>query len=468
MHRKSMTALIGLLLVMSLLVAACGGRQEVVGEEPAAEAEEAAADESAEEEATDEAAEEEAAEEEAEPTEEPAEEMEEAAADEGVIKIGALAPLSAPGTVVGGEAMRDAMMIAESDINAAGGILGREVEVIIEDSEGLPERGTAVMEKLINQDGVVAVGGGYHSSVGVASKEVAADNNIPVVFAETWNDTITSSMLDQVFRIAPLSSEVAAVDVKFIQTLPGIEKVVILTENTDYGIPAAEATTEGLAEAGIEAVTFSVDIGTQDYSGIIERVRAEEPDLIMVLATGEASYNFQQQAAEGGIGPGDVPMICNQVSLESQAFWTNVPDGNLCIMRRIGLPVTLYNDNAKSFLAQYAERTGKNAAESYALEAYDSIMVIAQAINEAGSTDPDAIITALENIEHVGTLGTIYFPYGRENLPADNGVEDKFWHQWPDPAITMVQYQEVGQDSNDAPIVYPEVYQTGDVILAGQ
>ena len=64
--------------------------------------------------------------------------------------------------------MRDAMLIAAEEINERGGLLGRPVELIIVDSEGLPERGTAVMEKLINQDNVVAVGGGYHSSVGVA------------------------------------------------------------------------------------------------------------------------------------------------------------------------------------------------------------------------------------------------------------------------------------------------------------
>ncbi len=444
----TMRWIIASLMILAFVLSACAAQQEVVGEtaaEPAAEATEAPAEEASEE------------------------ASEEMAAEEGdVIRIGALAPLSAPGTVVGGEAMRDAMKIAESDINARGGLLGKMVEVIIEDSEGLPERGMAVMEKLISQDGVVAVGGGYHSSVGVASKEVAADNNVPVVFAETWNDTITSSMLDQIFRIAPLSSEVAKVDVEFIKTLEGIEKVVILTENTDYGIPAAESNKAGLEEAGIEVEVFSVDIGTQDYSGIIERIKAEGPDLIQSLATGEASFNFNQQAAEAGIGPGDVPTLCNQVSLESGAFWTNVPDGNYCFVRRIGLPVSLYNDNALAFLEQYSEMTGKTSAESYALEAYDSVMIIAQAIEEAGSTDADAIIAALEGINHAGTLGDINFPYGSANTPADNDAEDKFWHQWPDPAITIVQYQEEGQDSTVAPIVYPDTYKTDDLILVGQ
>ncbi|MEZ4712997.1 MAG: ABC transporter substrate-binding protein [Caldilineaceae bacterium] len=458
-------------LVLILALAACGGQQEVVGEESPAEA--AAEEDAAEEAAAEEAPAEEAPAEEAEATEEPAEEAEAAAPAGDVLKLGALAPLSAPGTVVGGEAMVDAMRIAEEELNANGGILGRPVELIIEDSEGLPERGAAAMEKLINQDGVVAVGGGYHSSVGVASKEVAHNNGIPVVFAETWNDTITGDGQAEIFRIAPLNSEVSAVDVKFIlymrDTLGAvIEKVVIITENTDYGIPAAEATTNGLAEAGIAAETFTTDIGTQDFSGIIERVRAEEPDYIMVLNTGESAYNFIQQAAEAGIGPQDVPMQCNQVALESGAYWTNVPDGNYCFVRRVGLPVELYNDVATSFVERYIERTGKQAAESYALEAYDSIMIIAQAIEEAGSTDPQAIITALENIEYVGALGTITFPVNSTNPPEAAGKEPKWWHQFPDPAITMVQYQEPGQDSTVAAVVYPEIYQTGEIIWVGE
>lgn len=446
-------------LMLALALAACGApaAQETVGEEAPAATEASATEAPAEEAPTEETAAQEA----------PAEE---AAAPEGdVIKIGALAPLSAPGAVVGGEAMVDAMRIAEDELNANGGILGRPVEVVIADSEGLPERGTAAMEKLINQDNVVAVGGGYHSSVGVAAKEVAHDNGIPVVFAETWNDTITSSMLPEIFRIAPLNSEVSAVDVNFLTSLPyPIEKVVILTENTDYGIPAAESTTNGLAEAGIDATTFTVDIGTQDYAGIIERVRAENPDFIMVLATGEASYNFAQQAAEAGIGPQDVPMLCNQVSLESQAFWTNVPDGNDCFVRRVGLPVDLYNDVATSFTERYVERTGKQAPESYALEAYDSIMIIAQAIEEAGTTDSAAIIDALENIDYVGALGEITFPVNSANPPDAAGKDPKWWHQFPNPAITIVQYQEEGQDSNDSPVVYPDVYKTGDIVWVGR
>ena len=378
------------------------------------------------------------------------------------IKIGGIAPLSAPGTVVGGEAMRDAMLIAQDDLNAAGGALGCQVEVVIADSEGLPEKAKAIMEKLITQDGVVAVGGGYHSSVGVASKDVANARGIPVVYAETWNDTITGDKQKYIFRIAPLSSWASATIWQHALKTPGIKKVAILTENTDYGIPAAEETTKGLKSGGVDTVTFSVDIGTQDYAGIVERIKAEKPDMIITLATGEAGYNFAQQAADAGIGPMDVPFHASQVSLESKAYWENVPDGNMAFVQRIGVPENLFNEKAKNFAAVYKKKTGKAAVESYAMEAYDSIAILVQAINEAKSTDGDKIVEALENITHDGTLGKIYFPYGTKKDPSADGKGDEWWHQWPDPALTVIQYQKEGQNSADAPIVYPDTYKTGD------
>ena len=379
-----------------------------------------------------------------------------------VHKVGGLAPLSAPGSVVGGEAMRDAMLLAERDVNASGGVLGCDLEVVITDTEGLPEKATAMMEKLITQDGVVAVGGGYHSSVGVASKDVANARGIPVVFAETWNDTITGDKQKYIFRIAPLSSWASGVIWQFAAQAPGVKKVAIVTENTDYGIPAAKECEVGLGTKGIDSVTFGVDIGTQDFAGIVERVKAENPDYIIVLLTGEAGFNFTQQAADAGTGPQDIMFHANQAGLESKAYWENVPDGNLAFMARIGVPETMYSESALKFARDYKAKTGKSGVESFALEAYDSIGILAQAINEAGSTNGDAIVSALENISYDGVLGRIYFPYGSKKDPSADGKGAEWWHQWPDVAITMVQYQKEGEPSNTMIIVYPDAYKTGE------
>ena len=384
------------------------------------------------------------------------------------IKLGGIAPLSAPGAVTGGEAQRVGMQIAAEGINAAGGVLGCEVELIIGDTEGLPEKGMALFEKLIGQNNVAAIAGGYHSSVGIAGKEVAHDKGVPVVFASTWNDQITASKLPEIFRIAPLSSEASALYWKFAASIPDTEKVVIVTENTDYGIPAAEETQKGLESVGLAATTFAVDIGTQDFSGIVQRVKAENPDAIIVLLTGEASFNFQQQAAENGIGPGELPFVCDILAAESAAFWRNVPDGNYCFVGQFGLPEALYNDAAKAFAATYKERTGKDAVESYAIEAYDAIGILAAAIEKAGSTDGAAIIAALETIEYDGALGTVSFPYGQGNDTAAAGVEDKFWHQFLDPALMIFQYQNEGQKAGDAPIVFPDTYKTGEPVFVNR
>lgn len=381
------------------------------------------------------------------------------------IRIGGLAPLSAPGSVTGGEAQRIAMEIAVDDINEAGGVLDCAVELVVGDTEGLPEKGTAIMEKLIGQDNVIGVGGGYHSSVGIAAKDVAHNKGVPVVFASTWNDQITATQLPEVFRVAPLSSEASAIYWKFAQSVPGAEKAVIVNENTDYGIAAAEETETGLREAGFDVAVFAVDQGSQDFAPVIQRVKAENPDVIITLVTGEAGYNWQQQAAENGIGPSDVPFLCDIAASESEAFWTNVPDGNHCFVSQFGLPETLFNERAKRFAAEYKRRSGKDGVESYAVEAYDSVGLIAAAANAAGSTDGAAIVRALESISYDGALGTITFPVNSSNPPSAAGKPDKWWHQYPDPALMLFQYQEDGQRAIEAPIVFPDgPYKTGEPV----
>ena len=381
------------------------------------------------------------------------------------IKIGATVPQSAPGAVRGGRGMMTAINIAVTQINDGGGILGKPVKVIFYDTASLPERGTAAGEYLITQECVVGIVGEYHSSAGVAMKEVSHKYHMPTVFAETWNDTITGVGYEEVFRIAPASSMVAEADANYLQDL-GVEFVVIFSENTDYGVPAAEATEERLAERGIEAETYLADKGTLDYSSVIARIQAgPTPDAILVLMTGEDSYNFEQQAAEAGLMPNeDTICIANQVAVNSAEFWENVPDGNYCAYRRVGLVPALANDVTTAFEAEYRAVFPDQFPESYTLEAYDSMMIMADAIERAGSLDPDAIIAAIEATDILLAQGHYYFPYGTQN-PVPDDEPEWMWHQWPDPAVLFQQYFEVGQTSDEAAVVWPEVYQTHGTFL---
>lgn len=380
------------------------------------------------------------------------------------VKIGATVPLSAPGSVTGGRAMQTAINIAVAELNDGGGILGKPVDVVFYDTSALPERGTAAMEYFVTQECVVGVVGEYHSSSGVAMKEISHKYHMPTVFAETWNDTITGVGYEEVFRIAPASSMVASADANYIQSL-GADFVVIVSENSDYGVPAAEATTEKLGERGIEAETYLAEMGTQDFASVIARIQeGTTPDVVLVLLTGETSYNFEQQAAEAGLMPNeDTVCIANQVAINSDEFWANVPDGNYCVFRKVGLVPSLANDVTKAFEAEY-RKSFDRFPESYALEAYDSMMIMANAIEAAGSFDPDAIIAALEATDIILAQGRYHFPYGTGN-PVPDDQPDWMWHQWPDAAVLFLQYYEEGQSGDDAAVVYPEVYQTHGTFL---
>jgi branched-chain amino acid transport system substrate-binding protein len=376
------------------------------------------------------------------------------------ILLGGVGPLSAPGAVGGGIAMQFTTQLAVNEINAAGGVMGRPLQVIFVDTQGLPERGTAVAERLITQDNVVAIVGEYHSAVGLTMKEVCYERNVPCLFAETWSDDITGAGYPQVFRIAPTSTLVASQQVNWLDAL-GMEYVVIISESTDYGVPAAEAQMEFMAARGIDSDAYFVELGTEDFLPVLTRIQeGRQPDAVMILVTGETSFNVTRQMAEIGLAPTeDTICVANQVAIEAE-FWDNVPGGNYCAYLRVGLTPTNYNENTRrvdeAFRAQF-----DRPAPSFALAAYDSVYLVADAIERAGSTDPDAIIDALEQADITLAQGRYYFPYGRHNpIPADGSVPDWMWHQWPDAAVIMQQYFVFGQDPDEAAVIFPEAFQT--------
>jgi len=376
------------------------------------------------------------------------------------ILIGAVAPLSAPGAVSSGIAMRWAFSLAEKKINEAGGVLGKPIDLVFYDTEGLPERGTSVMERLITQDCVVAVVGEYHSAVGITMKEVAHKYHVPTVFAETWSDDITASGYDEVFRIAPTSSFVAESIADYIEKLGDVDFAVIVAENSDYGVPFAELNQELLAEQGIDSETFISEMGAQDFSPIIARIQGLDrtPDVIIVGLSGEGSYNLEQQMAETGLAPTEDTVSIADFTAMNPEFWTNVPDGNYSVFQYFGLTPALANDITREFEAEYRTQFDR-FPESFALSSFDTVHIIADAIERASSLDPDAIIAALEETDITLTQGHYYFPYGSGN-PVPDDQPAWMWHQWPEPGVLFLQYYEEGQSVDEAAVVWPEVYQT--------
>ncbi len=398
------------------------------------------------------------------------------------IVFGGVVPLSAPGSVAGGIGMDWGFQQAVADINADCGIeidgSHHQLRVITADSEGVSEYGQAVTERLILQDKVHGIVGFYHSAVGLATMGLVQEYQIPTIYAHPRNDNISASDysefegkpprssqgVDYVFRTSPPSSIVGKIVTDWLVSL-GVADVVIILENTDYGHPAAAAKRAHLERAGVQVEQLEIELGTEDFVPILSRFWAREsmPDAVRILVSGETSYNLTQQMAELGIAPtADTICITNHLAFQSEQYWNTVPDGNFCAFDRVGTIPSLYNDLASELDARYQADFG-DILVSFAMEAYDSVWLMADAMERASSyTDGAAIVAALEETDIKLSQGHYYFTYGSHNPVLPDDTPAYMWHQWPVPVVTVMQYFEAGQSALDAAVVYPPVYQTHD------
>ena len=400
-------------------------------------------------------------------------------ADE-TIRIGGIVPLSAPGATLGGLVMQWGFEQAVNDINADCGLeidgLHHRIQVVVADSEGISERGQAVAERLILEDEIHAMIGVYHSAVGLATMGVMQQYQIPTIFSNPRNDNISASGIreydgnpprvdsgmDYIFRIAPSSSMVGIVVTDWLMS-QGADDIVLLIENTDYGQPAGAYEKDRLEAHGVAVEKLDIELGTEDFVPILSRIQArpEPPDAIRIIVTGETALNLTQQMAELGIAPsGDTICVTNQIAFQSVQYWTNAPDGNYCAFDRIGTIPSLFNEIAFALNAAF-EAEYNDILAAHTMEAYDSVYLIADAIERAGSySDPDAIVAALETIDMTLSQGRYYFTYGNHNPELPAGTPAFMWRQWPDPVVTVMQYFEQGQTGLEAAVVYPEIFQT--------
>ncbi len=382
------------------------------------------------------------------------------AAEAETILIGGFGPLSAPGAYQAGTEMRQACEMAVDEINDAGGVLGKQVELIFGDTEGLPERGTAVTERLITQNNVVGLTGEYHSGVGLTEAEVAHKYHVPVVFAEPWADEVTGSGYMEVFRIAPSIEFYSSIATNYIKEV-GWEKIVFVVEDTDYGRLQSEEWTNQLAEMGITDVqTIFADPATEDFTPILQRIAQDPPDMLAGVITGIGNARMARQACDLGLAPTAETAYYASVDAQYPEFWENVGDcGQYVFFTYVGLPEALWNEKTEAFMTGFEERYGHMPGGS-AMAAYDATYILLEGIKLAGSTDPDTIIEALENIEYTGAMGDFWFEYTSDN-PVPDGVPAWMWHQWPTPNTYIIQYTEVNQSAGDANVVFPTERATG-------
>jgi branched-chain amino acid transport system substrate-binding protein len=315
-----------------------------------------------------------------------------------------------------GSSTKNGIDIAVDEINAAGGLLGKKVRVIVEDDQGRPEEAQTVVTKLITKDKVVAVLGEVASSRSLAAAPVAQQYNVPMISPSSTNVEVTRKG-DYIFRVCFLDPFQGYVMAKFATNTLKLTKVAILRDiKSDYSVGLANAFIENFKKMGGTIVgDESYSAGDTDFNAQLTSIKAKSPQAIFVPGYYTAVGLIARQAKKQGItvpllgGDGwDSPKLTEigGASLDG-SFFTN------------HYSVDDPSPEAKKFLAAYQARFN-TVPDALGGLGYDSAMVLFEAIKRAGSTDGRKIRDEIARTkDHSGVTGKITLDAERNaNKPA--------------------------------------------------
>jgi ABC-type branched-subunit amino acid transport system substrate-binding protein len=353
------------------------------------------------------------------------------------IKIGVSIAQSPPGSVVQGTQIKDGLEIAKEMVNKEGGALGRQIELVYEDSQGVPEKGRAATEKLITREKVVAVTGGHQSSVCLAEIEVAKRYNVPYVNTNCWSDDVRAKGYPQVFNPGNYNSRVAFAMAETIAAL-GVKRVVAFCENTDYGIGQAKAVQAALKKKApsVDYKYETLDRSSKDFTPAVLPLRANPPDAVLTMMLPPAAYIVMNQLHEQGVAPTAKTWLYDGAGIADYPdFWQNVQEAGKYMLEfglyhpKMGVP-KLGNDVAEA----YRKRT-KNEPNRLIFQAADSLFLLVEGIRQANTTEPATLIKTLETMKFSGARGAFQFS-------TEPGYK---FHQWVEIPYVNYQLTEVNQ-----------------------
>jgi branched-chain amino acid transport system substrate-binding protein len=341
-----------------------------------------------------------------EPAEEPAEEAaEEPVADAGPIRIGVYLPLTGQ-NAFGGQLELDGVRMAHEEKPE---VLGRKVELFVVDNKSDKVESANAVKRLIEREKVVAVIGTYGSSLAMAGGEVAESAGIPMVGTSCTNPLVTQGK-KYIFRVCFIDPLQGAGAATYAHKVIGAQKAALLTDvANDYAVGLAGFFERSFLKLGGEIVAkLNYNSGDQDFTAQLTEIISKEPDILFIPAYFAEGAIIMKQAQELGVefqimggDAMDNPQIVEIGGDAVEGFvHTTFPyDPSMEDMNPVARRFT---DN---WMAKRSDDPNVNAALGY-----DSYMILIDAIERAGSADPEAITAALaatKDFEGVTGLTTI-------------------------------------------------------------
>jgi branched-chain amino acid transport system substrate-binding protein len=323
-----------------------------------------------------------------------------AARGEDAVKVGMSGPFSG-GLSLLGQSVRDGVEIAFSEINDAGGVNGRKLELIAEDDAYEPMRTIAAARKLVEQDKVSALLAVTGTAPSAALLPFIRESKTPMLFPYAFAHALTTPLNRDVFTTLPEVRVQMMVLANYILKDLKQTKVAAIYQNDDFGQDAVAGLEERFGAAKIPLVKLPFDRGTTNFSGVVAQAKAAGVEHVVFLGIPKDAALVMREANNLGWKP---QFSGHNALGDPQTFQLAGPLVEGAIAIAVMEPLDSDKPAVKAFIAAQQKYKANTKPTTYSMHGYQAGHLFAEALKRSGGkTDEASIVSALESMKNYDT-----------------------------------------------------------------
>ena len=345
------------------------------------------------------------------------------------IKIGAVLPLSKAAFAQAGEEQRRGLLMALEEINQAGGVLGKKVELIIEDDTGEPSVGIAAAEKLLTRDKVVALIGGYSSTITYAQLNAIQRYEPFVAWAGASSTKVEHDFGPKrwFFHYHPWDYHRQSTVRDFLLSIsPQPKAVAVAYEDGIYGTTSRDYVVKYLKEKGLNVVFDErFKSGSSDFTPMLTKIKRTNPEVFYWVAYAGDTTLIMKQAKELDFNP----KLFLSVAINFPQYKPSLgATGDYVAGVDVWVPGMKLPETVK-WMEKFKKAYPDRVPEYWVPLAYANLMTVAEAIKGAGSTDKEKLIAAMEKTDYASPMGRMTFKKSEEG-GLHQAIDEQIVTQW--------------------------------------
>jgi len=329
------------------------------------------------------------------------------------VRIAVFGPMTGPYAATGKQIWTGAKQCGDQ-INAAGGILGTQLELVQTDDEGDPGKGTLAAQKVADDPSIVATLGWLNSSVAIPTSDIFAPLNLAMISVGATNPVLTARGHANVFRVVADDDYQAPAQYLYLKKALSPKKIALVDESTESTVLMNDRIQILTKQDNVETSRYSVRQQDKDFRAVLGTIPKDVSAMIVNTGPGPLAL-WVQQAEELGF---HVPIVSNDSTLDPVQYIqaaAGAAEGNLVTS---GAPDSSVIPSAADFVTKYKELYHE-ASSGYAPVACVAVQVMTDAIKRANTTDRAGIVRAL----HDTSMGTILGPVSFDEFGNPKGAQ---------------------------------------------